>query len=280
MHRHLALLVFAASVSGCVSAPDDTIGTTSAADTTASTPDLVFDGSWGYHGDGTRTPGVIANIVYDTSRLPLCRATQDSVAAWAISAFVSADGGPAKPYPLPSGQTGTAVTVPIEVPYASDMAIWFEATDDSGCTQWDSNYGANFNFTVEDPTVSVIHFEPDFTTDLQSAPGNDYALKGGQSIDVDYVRAAAAVSLVRPGQRAGVADPRCSISSTAARRCRAISTCSSIRASASSSPGIALPAGAQTLTLWFENDDLFGCNAWDSDYGQNYAFAHSLILDR
>jgi hypothetical protein len=37
-------------------------------------------------------------------------------------------------------------------------------------------------------------------------------------------------------------------------------------------PRLALPF-AGTLQMWFENDDAFGCNAWDSNYGANYAFA-------
>jgi hypothetical protein len=39
-------------------------------------------------------------------------------------------------------------------------------------------------------------------------------------------------------------------------------------------PGhVTLPAGAQTIALWFENDDVYGCNQWDSSYGANYTFA-------
>jgi hypothetical protein len=36
-------------------------------------------------------------------------------------------------------------------------------------------------------------------------------------------------------------------------------------------PQLALPF-AGTLQMWFDNNDAFGCNAWDSDYGVNYAF--------
>ena len=38
-------------------------------------------------------------------------------------------------------------------------------------------------------------------------------------------------------------------------------------------PGhVTLPAGAQTIAFWFENDDVYGCNQWDSSYGANYNF--------
>lgn len=277
MTRHVALFVsLVAAAAACTSAPDGGADDSSyaSADTTTTPPDFVFDGAWGYHGDGTRTPGVLANIVYDTSRLPLCRATQDGVAAWAIAAYVSADGGPAATYALPTGQTGSAVTVPIEIPYATNMAIWFEATDDSGCTQWDSNYGNNFTFSVDAPTDSVIHFEQNFTTSVQSAPGNDYALEGGQSIDIDYNFAR--LPMCRSYGMGNV--PVWAISMfyeiDGAAPVSVDLTEIVDEAFAVPQPGhIALPAGAQTLALWFENSDGYGCNAWDSDYGQNYTFA-------
>ncbi len=110
-------------LSACSSAADNAgIGstaqaatkTTGAASTTATedagttAPQLVFDGTWGYHGVNARTPGSLGYIVYDTSRLPKCRATTDGVQAWAISAFVSVDGGAAVTYPFPTGVQGAA----------------------------------------------------------------------------------------------------------------------------------------------------------------------------
>jgi Family of unknown function (DUF6209) len=37
-------------------------------------------------------------------------------------------------------------------------------------------------------------------------------------------------------------------------------------------PSFQLPF-AGTLAMWFENTDAFGCSAWDSNYGNNYAFS-------
>ena len=36
---------------------------------------------------------------------------------------------------------------------------------------------------------------------------------------------------------------------------------------------IALPAGARSLEMWFENTDRTGCDTWDSRYGANYVFS-------
>lgn len=266
----LPLAVFAIGCSSSASENDATSG--SQADTTSTAPDFVFDGSFGYHGDGTRTPGSVAHIVYDTSRLPKCRATQDGVAAWSIVAFVSADGGAAKQYALPSVD-GSAVQVPIEIPYATDMAIWFEATDESGCTQWDSSYGNNFHFNVAEPTRTVVHFNSNFTTTTQSAPGNDYPLKAGQVVDIDYDFAR--LSECR-SYSANV--PAWQITMFYQRNGGTVVS-SDLNVLTDNiygvqQPGhIELPAGTTNLTLWFENDDTYGCNAWDSNYSQNYSFS-------
>ncbi len=269
----LAVLPFALLASGCSSASSEDATSGSQADTAPTAPDFVFDGSWGYHGDGTRTPGAVANIVYDTSRLPKCRATTDGVAAWAIVAFVSADGGAAKSFPLPTGQTGTAVTVPIEIPYASDMAIWFEATDDSGCTQWDSNYGNNFHFNVAAPTRTVVHFNSNFTTSVQSAPGLDFPLQSGAVVDIDYdfarlpqCRSYAAGNV--PAWQITVFYQRNGGTPVSSDLNVAVDNDFRVQQPAH----IELPAGTTSLTMWFENDDTYGCNAWDSDYGKNYTF--------
>lgn len=34
-----------------------------------------------------------------------------------------------------------------------------------------------------------------------------------------------------------------------------------------------IPEGTTRLELWFHNTDQTGCSAWDSRYGENYAFA-------
>jgi hypothetical protein len=285
--RNLSALVLTL-LSACSSAADGTgLGSTAQAVTTdagvargdaatadagATAPQLVFDGSWGYHGVNARTPGSLGTIVYDTSRLPNCRATTDGVQAWAISAFVSVDGGAAISYPFPAGVQGAAVQVPIEIPYGSNMALWFEATDDSGCEQWDSNYGQNYAFSIDNRTRGVVHFAAGWTTSLEPAPGQDDALVGGTTVDIDY-----------DFRRL----PQCR-SSSGADPAWVITMFTQIDGGAVSSTELALtidgteiqqhghvtlPVGARTIALWFENDDVYGCNQWDSSYGANYNFA-------
>ena len=40
-------------------------------------------------------------------------------------------------------------------------------------------------------------------------------------------------------------------------------------------PSFVLPARAGDLELWFETGGLWGCHAWDTDYGRNFHFAVS-----
>jgi hypothetical protein len=252
--------------------PGSTTADPVTADAGTTAPELVFDGSWGYHGVNARTPGSLGYIVYDTSRLPSCRATTDGVQAWAIAAFVSVDGGAAITYPFPTGVQGAAVQVPVEIPYGSSMALWFEATDDSGCEQWDSNYGQNYVFSIEDPTRSVVHFTAGWTTSLESAPGADYALVGGTTVDIDYD-----FRRLPQCRSTSGANPAWAITMFTQVDGGAISSTElslTIDGAEIQQPGhVTLPAGAQTVALWFENDDVYGCNQWDSSYGANYTFA-------
>ena len=244
----------------------------SQADAAIPAPELVFDGTWGYHGVNARTPGSLGYVVYDTSRLANCRATTDGVQAWAISAFVSVDGGVALSYPFPTGVQGAAVQVPIEIPYGENMALWFEATDDSGCEQWDSNYGRNFVFSIDPAARAVVHFTSSWTTSVEAAPGEDDALEGGTTVDIDY-------DFRRlPQCRSSYgASPAWSISMFT-RVDGGTVTSEELEVTALGTriqgPGhVRIPAGAKSIAFWFENDDAYGCNEWDSSYGANYTFA-------
>jgi hypothetical protein len=285
--RNLSALVLTL-LSACSSGADGTgLGSTAQAVTTATgvasgdaatadaattAPELVFDGAWGYHGVNARTPGSLGYIVYDTSRLPSCRATTDGVQAWAISAFVSVDGGAAISYPFPTGAEGPAVQVPIEIPYGSSMALWFEATDDSGCEQWDSSYGQNYVFSIDNPTRGVVHFAAGWTTSLEPAPGEEDALVDGATVDIDYD-----FRRLPQCRSSSGANPAWAITMFVQIDGGPVSSTElalTIDGSEIQQPGhVTLPTGAKTIALWFENDDVYGCNQWDSSYGANYNFA-------
>jgi hypothetical protein len=247
---------------GAGNGASDDVATRGQADT--GDAQFVFDGTWGYHGVGTRTPGTVGIISYDTSRLGNCRATTDGVAAWGITAFISADGGSAIQVQLPS--TTGVVTAPFEIPYASNLAFWFEGQDDTGCTQWDSNYGANFPFSVEDATGTIVHFTSGFSTNVSGT------LTAGQNVTIDYDFRRLPTCRSSSG-----ADPAWAITMFSQINGGTVVSQDldqTVDGYRFAQPGtIALPSSASTLTLWFENDDVYGCNAWDSDYGANYTFS-------
>ncbi len=228
--------------------------------------EFVFDGTFGYHGEGTVAPGAVGTISYDTSRLPNCRATQDSVAAWAIAAYVSVDGGAAIEIPFPS-QNGV-VTAAFEIPWASDLAFWFHASDDSGCSEWDSDYGQNFHFAIAQITTEpIVHFRSDFTT---STEGGVHA---GEAITIDYdFRRLAQCRSYEAGNM-----PAWGITMFSQIDGGTITTTELDRTVDGDRFGqpvvITPPQGSHTLSLWFQNTDVYGCSTWDSDYGQNYNFS-------
>jgi hypothetical protein len=258
-------IVFSSAVALAVSAcgGDGGIASRAQADTSGAT--FVFDGSWGFHGEGTPAPGAVGTISYDNSRLPHCRATQDSVAAWAIVAFVSADGGDPIQIPLPSVEG--VVSAAFEIPWASDLAFYFHATDDGGCSEWDSDYGQNFHFSIAQVTTEpIIHFASDFSTHTEGG------IHAGVGITIDY-------DFRRLSQCREVSNgiPAWGITMFSQIDGGAVTATELDRIVDDDKFGqpvmITPPLGSETMSVWFENTDVYGCNAWDSDYGANYTFS-------
>jgi len=103
---------------------------------------FVFDADFTQHRDGVFAPGGQVSIVYATSRLAQCEATQGGLPQYDITAWVKF---------LPGNQL-TAVSVrdgapTIAVPSDARQAqVWFETTSVYGCHAFDSNYGNNYTF--------------------------------------------------------------------------------------------------------------------------------------
>ncbi|MEO6771911.1 MAG: DUF6209 family protein [Kofleriaceae bacterium] len=103
---------------------------------------FVFDADFTQHRDGVFAPGGEVSIVYATSRLALCEATQGGLPQYDITAWVKF---------LPGNQL-TAVSVrdgapAIAVPTDARQAeVWFETTSVYGCHAFDSNFGSNYTF--------------------------------------------------------------------------------------------------------------------------------------
>jgi hypothetical protein len=239
------------------------------ADTASPSPTLSFAADWSVTRSAPVVSGGTATIHYDLARLPKCRAQYQGGPAWGIVAYWAVDGGQAFTQAVEQYQGG--VNVPIDVTFdvlpGSDLALWFFASDEFGCTQWDSNYGSNFHFAIE-AGAPAVHFRWPVWSDDQSAP-----LQAGSDFLVDYdirrlpyCRQAAPNGVqswdVTVGYRFdGGAAGSASLTSTPNQYQR-------VQAPAR----IAAPVGAQAVELWFENHDASGCQTWDSAYGANYRF--------
>jgi hypothetical protein len=205
--------------------------------------------------------GRVATIHYDIARLPNCRLQYRGFPAWDILGYWAADGGRAQNLPLTTttsaGRVGRDVT--IVVPHGMDLALWFYASDEGGCVQWDSDYARDFHFPITH-TAPALHFHPDWS--ITQSEG----LRAGIDLTIDYDGARLpacrgdgwAIVMHWRADGGAVSDIPLTADVTAGRA--VIET------------AIRPPAGARTLELWFEGYDNTGCRVWDSDFGRNFRF--------
>jgi hypothetical protein len=134
--------------------------------------------------DGAFTPGASVGLHYDLERLPKCRDTHNGYPAWDTVASVRFQ---------PSGTVlsqsvrafashyGTPTNVADPVPFvfrvpddATRVEIWFENSSGAGstCKAYDSNYGADFSFYVQQPVGWLGNVTVLTTRDTSFACGN------------------------------------------------------------------------------------------------------------
>jgi hypothetical protein len=65
--------------------------------------------------------------------------------------FGQVDGGAVQTTPasLVEGDALVSADPTITIPQGAALAMWFEATSSYGCVAWDSQYGANYQFTIQ-----------------------------------------------------------------------------------------------------------------------------------
>ncbi|MCA1663312.1 MAG: DUF6209 family protein [Myxococcales bacterium] len=235
----------------------------------AAPPTLSFAADWSVAQSAPVVSAGKAILHYDVARLPNCRAIYHGLPAWAITAYYAVDGGQAFTAPVTQSQNGTVVSVDatVSVPPGRDLAVWFGASDEYGCQQWDSNYGQNFHFALL-ADAAALHFRwPSWQND-ESAP-----LAAGRDFLVDYdirrlpycrqdYNGLQTWDLTVQYQFDGGAVQSASLTSSPNAFTR-------VQAPAR----LSAPAGAATVQLWFENHDRTGCQTWDSAYGANYRFS-------
>jgi hypothetical protein len=156
-------------IAACATDDGTTVGgaaTGKADGTTNDLPTLSFERDWSVAQSAPLVKGGAMRIHYDPRRLPDCRAqSATGKDMWRIVGYFSLDevtplhdaipvtrlegNGRLRP---PSEVAFDAV---LEVPLGTfnrghDLGLWFVNTDDTGCTAYDSNFGGNFHFVIQD----------------------------------------------------------------------------------------------------------------------------------
>lgn len=208
-------------------------------------------------------------VVYDPARLPNCRSSSHGLPAWAIAMFwrTLPDGEVHQEGLATSGQAQARV---LEVPEdAEAIEIWFLNSDAYGCSDWDSNFEANYRFEVSQPAaVATATFGADWNESV------DTPIVQGGLLGLDY-----APSRLRT----------CRATYNGGRTWNIFATWRFLPGGQTDSaalfegdyfagedavlqPQIPVPDDATSVQLWFSNSDRAGCAAWDSDFGSNYRF--------
>lgn len=261
----LSLIVPSLLLVACSAAPET--ASESSRTTTTSGPTIEFAKDWSVTQTGTIDPTHSLTFRYDLDRLGKCRAVEYGQPAWAVLAYVSFDGrAPTTLVLAPQhGQTSGVVETTIPVPVASDVAFWFYASDDHGCVEWDSSFGQNFHFSIAKAPVPTIRFGGDWQNGVDGAIGPGTVL-------VDYDLARATCKSTYNGNDAFGVTMYESIDGQPATT---QSMLTQVDARDFATPRfVSLPQGHHTLSIWFENNDAYGCHTWDSDYGANYSFSY------
>jgi len=125
---------------------------------------LEFDVSYGEALSGPLVAGDRVLIRYAPERLPQCRSTSGGADGWGISGFLVTERSPIpRPFPVTELQGGKAVAVDalVEIPEADHIELYFQVTDVYGCTAYDSDFGQNYRFAVEQSPAeaAVVSFD-------------------------------------------------------------------------------------------------------------------------
>lgn len=268
MHRLVVLLALAACAEAPLESDQLTGGVGGKADGQIAT--ITFDGGWNETADGALVAGEQVRISYDVNRLKSCRASTHGSEAWGITGFAKFDGGEVLSFPLTDlGPDGIVKPIVAQIPMQGirRMELWFQNSDVYGCVAYDSNFNANYTFDLQSAPAGdspVVSFDLDFR-ETQSAQ-----IHAGDALIVHY-------DPVRLNRCSGSTHGHAAWAVTGYYQVDG-GTVHSFQASKAdggtllaADPAITVASG-RDLALWFEATSIWGCHAWDSDFGRNYHF--------
>jgi hypothetical protein len=267
MLRSLAMFTMATALAACAVDPSDSAATGAEGGKADGTePTINFAADYSQKVTGTLLAGSTVSVHYDLSRLSDCKAESNGSDVWGVNGYALFDDGTETVFAVSNLEGGRAVPMDRDVQLpagASSVQMWFSITNEWGCIAYDSNYGNNFAFAIDRHGLGatlgfgqdwsftqtadvhagdqiVVHYAPQRLQQCQ-AETNEMAAWGitlHWQVDGGTVHD---VSAARPnGTFLAPADPI-----------------------------ITVPRG-HYLAMWFEATSIYGCHAYDSDYGANY----------
>jgi Family of unknown function (DUF6209) len=225
---------------------------------------LSFNRDWSISRSGGLVVGGTLRVTYDSQRLPQCRMEQGGNPLWAITGSwtLAGESGTFEAGGLsPSSHTAQPL---IPLNRAGELQVWFQVTDSTGCTAWDSNFGGNYRFQIEAPGPTV-RFLADWGMEQTAST------VGARNVVFDYEPSRL------PKCRQGYSGlPTWDILLYYRFDGGAVSYFPTTRVTGTTrlmNPvAIVAPVGARSLEVWFKANDRGGCVEWDSRFGQNYFF--------
>jgi len=257
------------TLAACAQAPDPDRASGSGGKADGGATRLVFSEDFSEGADRPLVAGDTITISYDLDRITDCRGSTGGSEVWGTTAHVKI-GSTVVDYALSRLANGRVapVTPELQLPStATSIELWFSTSNRWGCIAYDSNDGANYRFEVAPRAHggAVLAFDADFS-ESQSA-----ALEAGDSVVLHYAPERLATCAGSTGGRAawGITGywkvDGGEVHSLMVARAQGSEL-------VAADPSITVPPGRE-LQLWFEATSVWGCHAYDSDYGANYRFA-------
>ena len=271
MRKQLGLLAFLmlTGVAAC-SGTDPQVGTGDGAYATE-TAVLAFQSDWTIEQRGQLVEGGAVRVQYDSSRLPTCRGDQNGHPGWTITGYYSLNGADAGSFYLDGfSPTSEPAEPTFKLTEPGQLALWFQNTSVWGCSDYDSNFGDNFNFDVagagEQPppgSSAVLTFGADGKPKL----AGKLARGGELRIDYDPER----LTDCRGSQYGNPAWTITGYYRIAGSEPQSFYVAGFSPTGSVTAPLLELDRSGD-LELWFQNTSRWGCSAFDSNDGANYSY--------
>jgi hypothetical protein len=114
-------------------------------------PVLSFDADFSESQTGPLHAGEQVVVHYEPERLAQCAASSGGYAKWSVTMHYKVDGGAVKTMSVTRAEGSMIVPADsaLTIPSGRDLEVWFSSTNVYGCHAYDSNAGANYDYTIE-----------------------------------------------------------------------------------------------------------------------------------